>query len=162
MSGPKLLDELNAKLKQAIDSSPAKDIEKNVRAVMTSVFSRLDLVTREEFDVQREVLLRTRERLVELERQVAELEARARQIVARFPDHALTLYGEQLQKRIARAEQNGSAGLPPEEVAAVILKALTARRPQTRYQVGNDAKIVVNLIACLPDRWRDWLVARQR
>lgn len=79
MSGPKLLDELNAKLKQAIDSSPAKDIEKNVRAVMTSVFSRLDLVTREEFDVQREVLLRTRERLVALERQVAELEARAAQ-----------------------------------------------------------------------------------
>lgn len=76
MSGPKILDELTAKLKQAIEGSPAKDIEKNMRAAMTGVFSRLDLVTREEFDVQREVLLRTRERLQDLERTVAELEAR--------------------------------------------------------------------------------------
>ena len=76
MNGPKALDELSAKLKQAVDESPAKDIEKNIRAVLAGVFSRLDLVTREEFDVQREVLLRTREKLVDLERTVAELEAR--------------------------------------------------------------------------------------
>ena len=76
MSGPKILDELTAKLKQAIEGSPAKDIEKNMRAAMTGVFSRLDLVTREEFDVQREVLLRTRERLADLERTVTALEAR--------------------------------------------------------------------------------------
>jgi hypothetical protein len=76
MNGPKVLDELSAKLKQAVDGSPAKDIEKNIRAVLAGVFSRLDLVTREEFDVQREVLLRTREKLVDLERTVAELEAR--------------------------------------------------------------------------------------
>lgn len=76
MSGPKILDELTAKLKQAIEGSPAKDLEKNMRAAMTGVFSRLDLVTREEFDVQREVLLRTRERLADLERTVTELEAR--------------------------------------------------------------------------------------
>ena len=76
MNGPKILDELTAKLKQAIEGSPAKDIEKNMRAAMTGVFSRLDLVTREEFDVQREVLLRTRERLADLERTVTELEAR--------------------------------------------------------------------------------------
>ena len=76
MTGPKILDELSAKLKQAIEGSPAKDIEKNMRAAMTGVFSRLDLVTREEFDVQREVLLRTRERLADLERTVTELEAR--------------------------------------------------------------------------------------
>ena len=78
MNGPKILDELAAKLKQAVEASPAKDIEKNVRAVLLGMFNRLDLVTREEFDVQREVLLRTRERLVELERTVAELEARAK------------------------------------------------------------------------------------
>ena len=76
MNGPKILDELTAKLKQAIESSPAKDLEKNMRAAMTGVFSRLDLVTREEFDVQREVLLRTRERLADLERTVSALEAR--------------------------------------------------------------------------------------
>ena len=57
MNGPRVLDELSAKLKQAVDGSPAKDIEKNIRAVLAGVFSRLDLVTREEFDVQREVLL---------------------------------------------------------------------------------------------------------
>ena len=76
MNGPKILDELTAKLKQVIEASPAKDLEKNIRAAMTGVFSRLDLVTREEFDVQREVLLRTRERLADLERTVTELEAR--------------------------------------------------------------------------------------
>jgi len=76
MNGPKVLDELSAKLKQAVDGSPAKDIEKNIRAVLAGVFSRLDLVTREEFDVQREVLLRTRQKLIDLERTVAELEAR--------------------------------------------------------------------------------------
>ena len=82
MNGPKILDELSAKLKQAIEGSPAKDIEKNMRAAMTGVFSRLDLVTREEFDVQREVLLRTRERLADLERTVVQLEAR----LARAPE----------------------------------------------------------------------------
>jgi BMFP domain-containing protein YqiC len=84
MNGPKVLDEVSARLKQAIEDSPVKDIEKNVRAVLGGVFSRLDLVTREEFDVQREVLLRTRERLVELERIVASLEAR----LARGPGDA--------------------------------------------------------------------------
>jgi len=74
MTRSKLVDEVGEKLRQVLEASPAKDLEKNVRAVLTSVFSRLDLVTREEFDVQREVLLRTRERMVELERKVAELE----------------------------------------------------------------------------------------
>jgi BMFP domain-containing protein YqiC len=64
-------------LRQVLEASPAKDLERNVRAVLTSVFSRLDLVTREEFDVQREVLLRTRERLNELERKLAEIERRS-------------------------------------------------------------------------------------
>src|SRR5690554_134422 len=72
----KLVDEVGERLRQVLEASPAKDLEKNVRAVLTGVFSRLDLVTREEFDVQREVLLRTRERLNELERKVAELERR--------------------------------------------------------------------------------------
>jgi BMFP domain-containing protein YqiC len=72
----KLVDEVGERLRQVLEASPAKDLEKNVRAVLTSVFSRLDLVTREEFDVQREVLLRTRERLNELERKLAEIERR--------------------------------------------------------------------------------------
>lgn len=76
MEKSKLVDELGERLRQAFEASPAKDLEKNLRAVLTSVFTRLVLVTREEFDVQREVLLRTRERLEELERQVAALTAK--------------------------------------------------------------------------------------
>lgn len=51
-----------------------EDAEKNIRAALTATFTKLDLVTREEFDVQAQVLLRTREKLEALERRVAELE----------------------------------------------------------------------------------------
>ncbi len=76
MNRSKLVDEMGERLRQVFEASPAKDVERNVRAVLSGVFNRLDLVTREEFDVQREVLLRTRERLVELEQKVVELERR--------------------------------------------------------------------------------------
>ena len=69
------LDELNRRISEIFAQSPAKDIERNVRAMMTSMFARLDLVTREEFDVQAELLARTREKLIELETRVAALEA---------------------------------------------------------------------------------------
>lgn len=71
----KLLDEFNEKMKAALAQGPAADIEKNLRAMMAGWLSRLDLVTREEFDVQREVLLRTRAKLSELEKKVAAMEA---------------------------------------------------------------------------------------
>ncbi|MES2366084.1 MAG: accessory factor UbiK family protein [Pseudomonadota bacterium] len=77
MPNQKLLDEIGGKISQAINNSPAKDIEKNVRTMMQSALQKLDLVTREEFDVQQEVLLRTREKLIELESRVAQLEAQA-------------------------------------------------------------------------------------
>lgn len=70
----KFLDELNKKISELIAASPAKDIEKNVRALMSSAFARLDLVTREEFDVQQEVLARTRSKLEEMQARIAELE----------------------------------------------------------------------------------------
>lgn len=73
----KLLDEISVKINQAIRNSPARDIEKNVRAMMQTALQKLDLVTREEFDVQQEVLLRTREKLIELESRLALLEALA-------------------------------------------------------------------------------------
>ncbi len=69
------LDELNRRVSEIFAQSPAKDIERNVRAMLTSMFARLDLVTREEFDVQAELLARTREKLIELETRVAALEA---------------------------------------------------------------------------------------
>lgn len=68
--------DLQNKINQAIENSPAKDIEKNVKAMMTQGFAKLDLVTREEFDVQAQVLAKTRSKLEALEARVAELEAR--------------------------------------------------------------------------------------
>ncbi|MHB1233189.1 MAG: accessory factor UbiK family protein [Burkholderiales bacterium] len=74
MLNQKLIEEVSARLKDAFSQSPGADIEKNMRAVLQSVFAKLDLVTREEFDVQQAVLLRTREKLTQLEAQVAALE----------------------------------------------------------------------------------------
>lgn len=80
MLDPKILEEFGAKMSALLANSPAKDIEKNAKAVMSGVFAKLDLVTREEFDVQAEVLARTREKLKELEARVDALEkARAGQ-----------------------------------------------------------------------------------
>jgi len=76
MLNPKLLDDMSARISALMANTPAADIEKNLRAVLTGLFGRLDLVTREEFDVQREVLARTREKLTQLETRVGELEAR--------------------------------------------------------------------------------------
>ncbi|MHB1292183.1 MAG: accessory factor UbiK family protein [Sulfuricella sp.] len=76
MLGQKVFEEISGKLGQALADSPAKDLEKNLRAVLQGVFARLDLVTREEFDVQQAVLLKTREKLEALEAKVAALEAR--------------------------------------------------------------------------------------
>ena len=70
----KFLDELNRKIGELIAASPAKDIEKNLRALMSSAFTRLDLVTREEFDVQQEVLARTRAKLEDMQARITELE----------------------------------------------------------------------------------------
>jgi len=74
MANTKLFEELDRKMKEVLAQSPARDLEKNLRALLTGVFSRLELVTREEFDVQREVLARTRAKLEKLEAQVAEFE----------------------------------------------------------------------------------------
>lgn len=74
----RLFDDLNARISEIIAASPAKDIEKNMRAMLSSTLSRLDLVTREEFDEQAKVLERTREKLAALQARVAELEGRLR------------------------------------------------------------------------------------
>jgi len=81
MINQQLLDELGAKVKAVIANSPARDIEKNLRAMLTSAFARLDLVTREEFDIQSEVLARTREKLTQLEARLAEVETDVRREV---------------------------------------------------------------------------------
>ena len=69
-----LFEELSNKINGLLKNTPAADIEKNLRALLSSSFAKLDLVTREEFDVQREVLKRSREKISQLEAQLAELE----------------------------------------------------------------------------------------
>ncbi|MGD8568248.1 MAG: accessory factor UbiK family protein [Gammaproteobacteria bacterium] len=78
---PKQFDELTDKVVNLLPKgvrNVQQDIEKNIRALMQSTFSKMDLVTREEFDVQTAVLARTREKLEQLEKQVAELESKSR------------------------------------------------------------------------------------
>jgi ubiquinone biosynthesis accessory factor UbiK len=79
MLNAKIFEDLSGKVQDAVRNSPAKDIEKNMRALLAQGFSKLDLVTREEFDIQSQVLARTREQLAALEALVAELEATAHQ-----------------------------------------------------------------------------------
>jgi ubiquinone biosynthesis accessory factor UbiK len=74
MADAKLLDELSARIREMMADSPARDIEKNLRAMLTATFARFDLVTRQEFDIQSAVLARTREKLAQLETKLAELE----------------------------------------------------------------------------------------
>ena len=69
--------DMQNKIGEAIRNSPAKDIEKNVRAMMSQGFQRMDLVTREEFDIQSRVLAKTREKLEALEAKVADLEKKS-------------------------------------------------------------------------------------
>jgi ubiquinone biosynthesis accessory factor UbiK len=75
MLSQKILDDISQKIGALMKQTPAADLEKNLRAMLQSAFAKLDLVTREEFDVQTEVLARTREKLEALERRLAELES---------------------------------------------------------------------------------------
>ena len=70
----KILNDIDRRVRDLFAQSPAADLEKNVRALLSSFLARLDLVTREEFDIQRQVLLRTREKLAQLEAHVSALE----------------------------------------------------------------------------------------
>ena len=75
----KSIDELARRLSDLVPPGLADardDLQKNFRAALQSGLGRLDLVTREEFDVQRAVLLRSREKLEKLEKLLAELDAR--------------------------------------------------------------------------------------
>lgn len=72
----KTIDDLAARIGRAVADSPARDIEKNVKAMLQAGLTRLDVVSREEFDTQAAVLARTREKLEQLEARVAEMEAR--------------------------------------------------------------------------------------
>ena len=70
------LDELSRRIEQAFRDSPVQDFAKNLRAMLAAWFDRMDLVLREDFEVQRKLLERAQARLAELEARVAELESR--------------------------------------------------------------------------------------
>ena len=74
MIDPKIFEEFSKRFSALLANSPAADIEKNARALLSGLFAKLDLVTREEFDVQTQVLQRTREKLQALEARLAQME----------------------------------------------------------------------------------------
>jgi len=71
------LEQLQKRISELIAKTPARDVEANMKAMLLGFFSRLDLVTREEFDVQQAVLQRALEQLERLSKRVQELEAAA-------------------------------------------------------------------------------------
>jgi hypothetical protein len=70
----KLFDDFTARISEVLAASPAKDVEKNLKATLSGMLAKLDVVTREEFDVQAQVLARTREKLQDLEARLVQLE----------------------------------------------------------------------------------------
>ena len=74
MGNSQFFEDLSLKIRQLINGSPAGDLEKNLRALLQGAFTKLELVSREEFEVQAEVLRVTRERLEALQARVAQLE----------------------------------------------------------------------------------------
>ena len=76
MTDPRLLDEIGARFSEILEKSPARDVEKNVRALLVAFFDRFDLVTRDDFEVQKRVLERAQARIAELEHRLGEIEAR--------------------------------------------------------------------------------------
>lgn len=76
MSDPRLFEDLRQRIDEALRNSPAQDLEKNLRALLSAWFDRMDLVLREDFEVQKKLLERAAAKLAELEARISELEAR--------------------------------------------------------------------------------------
>jgi len=76
MIDKRLLDELGERLGEAAKTSPAEDLQKNLRALLGAFFDRFDVVLREDFDVQKRLLERAQAKLAALEARLGELEAR--------------------------------------------------------------------------------------
>jgi len=68
------LNDLSLKIRDIVQNSPAGDLEKNIHALLQGMFIKFELVSREEFDIQAEVLRQTKEKLAALEKQIEALE----------------------------------------------------------------------------------------
>ena len=86
--------------------------------------------------------------------------ARGRDVAQDYPERARKLYSGVVYSIMEREGRAPKHALPPQRVAEVIAKALTARRPRTRYIVGWDARLGILLRHILPDRAFDWLMQR--
>jgi NAD(P)-dependent dehydrogenase (short-subunit alcohol dehydrogenase family) len=82
-------------------------------------------------------------------------------ILDRMDAEQRELYGERVAALQAAALEEAARGIPPERVAEVVAKVLTARRPRTRYLVGRDAKVNARVRRLVPDRVFDRLISRQ-
>lgn len=69
------IGEISNKIRDMLKGSPVADLEKNINALLKGAFTKMELVSREEFDIQAEVLRNTRQKLEELEAKLASLEA---------------------------------------------------------------------------------------
>ncbi|MDO7881249.1 SDR family oxidoreductase [Salinibacterium soli] len=87
---------------------------------------------------------------------------RADRMLERMPGRAHELYGRAIAGARKYAKRAAESGISPDEVAAAIEKALTVRRPRTRYTVGTDALLGATLLARLPDRTRDRILSGRR
>lgn len=76
MTDKRFFDELNERISEAFRDSPVQDLEKNLKAMLASGFARLDLVLREDFEVQQKLLERAQAKLAELEARISELESK--------------------------------------------------------------------------------------
>jgi len=76
METPAFMEELQQRIAALLAGTPAADLQKNLKALLAQQFAKLDLVTREEFEIQREVLAKAREKIADLEAKVAEWEQR--------------------------------------------------------------------------------------
>jgi BMFP domain-containing protein YqiC len=76
MPDTRFLDELSERISEALRNSPAQDVEKNLKAMLAAGFARLDLVLREDFEVQKKLLERAQAKLAEFEARLVELETR--------------------------------------------------------------------------------------
>lgn len=78
MIGEKIFDDMSARIAAAMAAGPVRDVEKNVRVLLRGALGRLDLVSREEFDIQVALLARTREKLDALEQRIVSLDGGAK------------------------------------------------------------------------------------
>ncbi len=85
----------------------------------------------------------------------------ADRLIASMPEQAQAYYGPVIPAVRGTAMSTGKRGTSPAAVADVVVHALTARRPRTRYLVGQRAGTITRIVARLPDRWRDRIIAGQ-